>query len=81
MNPNQLSSLSKLRGSTVLNNGQKAISVNDLVKFAKQNDIGISKQDAVEMAEQFKVQPGPDISSIEASKMIDVDILEQAMLM
>ena len=47
------------------------------MKFAKQNDIEISKQDAVEMAEQFKVQPGPDISSSEASKMIDVGLLDK----
>jgi len=64
--------LSKLRGSTILN-GQKAMSIKDFVKFSQNNDLGLSKQEAIAVAEEFKLEPFPSQRSSGEEKMINLE--------
>ena len=52
--------MNNLTASNALNDGKQVIKMNDFIKFAKNNDIGISKEEAYEVAEEFKWEPSND---------------------
>jgi len=78
MNQNQIPSLSNINGSKILANGQKVVSVKDFMKFAKNNDFGITEENALDIADEFQVQPINGFNFSTADRMIDVGKLENA---
>ena len=76
MNKNNLSNLTNKLRESKIHNGSTIIGVKDFLNFADNNDIGFTRNDALELAEEFKVKPSAGLRTSQAEQMIDITKLE-----